>query len=410
MLSVLVPLPVGSPIAILTQVKSSRVLANHADSGPVLAQTSTGKRSSRFESLDGLRGVAAFIVVLHHCTATYFGMPFPSWIRYSPLRLVTDGRAAVLVFFVLSGFVLFYSLQSRRGSEYWSYITKRFLRIYPPFAVAILASALLWTVVQPHVIAGLSAWFNYGNWQPRPTVGLVAAHLAMTNNKDFQGLDVVMWSLVHEARISVIFPVIALCVTRNWLVTFLLAAIISEASRRLAAGQLLNLWYSPVDTLQFVILFVCGAVLAQKSSFIRNTISSLSVTQTVICWIAALAALVSSTSSSSYSIFAEAGAAIVVALSFADTSAAKLLSSPFPAWLGKISYSLYLVHLPVLFALVHIFWGHIPLVTILGIAVASSLILADVMYRFVEAPSIALGRVLVAKFTRRVTDLESAPA
>jgi peptidoglycan/LPS O-acetylase OafA/YrhL len=256
----------------------------------------------------------------------------------------------------------------------------------------------------------MSTWFNDGNWQPRPTIGLVAAHLAMTNDKDFQGLDVVMWSLVHEARISVIFPIIALCVTRSWLFTFLVAAIISEASRRLAAGPMVNLWYSPVDTLQFLILFVCGAAMAQKAAFIRTTISSMSFTQRAVYWIAALAALVSSTSSSSYSIFAEVGAAIVVALSFADTHATKLLSSTLPAWLGKISYSLYLIHLPVLFALVHLLWGRIPLGAILGIAVLSSLILADTMYRFIEVPSITLGRVLSARLTRRIPDLESAKA
>ena len=358
----------------------------------------------RYASLDGLRGLAAFIVVIHHCVATYFGMPFPNWIRYSPLRLLTDGRAAVLVFFVLSGFVLYLSLQKGCESRrYWPYITKRFLRLYPPFIVAIFVSAVLWLIVEPKSILGIPAWFNSGNWETRPNLSLVMAHLAMTNNKQWQSLDVVMWSLVHEARISIIFPIIAACVAKNWMLTLIVGGIASELSRQFASGPTNDLWFNPVDTAQFLVLFVGGAVLAQNASHIKFRFASLSMIQRALLVFVSLTALISSISSSSYSILAQIGAACVVTVSFADRNAVQFLSSEVPAFLGKISYSLYLIHLPILFTLVHVLWGHVPLLGILAIVVPISIFLAYVMYRCIEVPAIKLGRLLAKGLAARIS-------
>jgi hypothetical protein len=78
------------------------------------------KPSGRLPSLDGLRGVAALIVVVHHTLLTvpslsvaYF-LDGPAavrgskawWLSWTPLHLIWAGGEAVIVFFVLSGFVL----------------------------------------------------------------------------------------------------------------------------------------------------------------------------------------------------------------------------------------------------------------------------------------------------------------
>jgi peptidoglycan/LPS O-acetylase OafA/YrhL len=87
-------------------------------------------------------------------------------------------------------------------------------------------------------------------------------------------------------------------------------------------------------------------------------------------------------------------AILLVALCLADPWAHAALSHGFPTWLGRISYSLYLVHRPVLLTLVHVFWGKVPLQYILLCTVLLSLLLADLTYRVVEKPSIDLGRRL----------------
>ena len=81
--------------------------------------------SSRLSSLDGLRGVAALIVVVHHSmlvspnlAAAYYGGEVEGLaaniVTYSPLHLLWGGKEAVVVFFVLSGLVLVLAMRSMR--------------------------------------------------------------------------------------------------------------------------------------------------------------------------------------------------------------------------------------------------------------------------------------------------------
>jgi len=68
-------------------------------------------------------------------------------------------------------------------------------------------------------------------------------------------------------------------------------------------------------------------------------------------------------------------------------------------WFGKISYSLYLVHLIVLLSLIHALVGQLPLVTIVAIAVPCSLIAAFVTNTWVEQPFNELGKRLAMKLS-----------
>ena len=83
---------------------------------------------NRLPALDGLRGLAALSVVAYHsflrspdfsgASATFqTDGAIAWWATLSPLRLLWDGKAAVWLFFVLSGYVL-----SRR---YWSVRARR---------------------------------------------------------------------------------------------------------------------------------------------------------------------------------------------------------------------------------------------------------------------------------------------
>jgi peptidoglycan/LPS O-acetylase OafA/YrhL len=60
-------------------------------------------------------------------------------------------------------------------------------------------------------------------------------------------------------------------------------------------------------------------------------------------------------------------------------------------WLGKISYSLYLIHFVVLFTLLYAFRSEVTLTRVLIAVPALSILAAAVLYRFVEVPSIDWG-------------------
>lgn len=98
--------------------------------------------SGRIDSLNSLRGLAALIVLLHHCYYMLDGSKTGelSIVRLSPLRLFIAGHAAVIVFFLLSGFVLALPYRSEQPNAL-CFIIRRACRIYIPFASAIFLSA-----------------------------------------------------------------------------------------------------------------------------------------------------------------------------------------------------------------------------------------------------------------------------
>lgn len=97
-------------------------------------------RRGRLEKLEALRGFAAAYVVLSHISNVYLGNP--TWLL--PIRF---GQTAVILFFILSGFVICYStgLVGRGESPpggFRDYFIKRFRRIYPLFVCAMAAGYL----------------------------------------------------------------------------------------------------------------------------------------------------------------------------------------------------------------------------------------------------------------------------
>ena len=90
----------------------------------------------RYEILDGLRGVAALMVVLFHIFETYSKGP--------AYQIVNHGYLAVDFFFVLSGFVVGYAYDDRwdRMST-WGFFKRRLTRLHPMVIAGTLVGAAL---------------------------------------------------------------------------------------------------------------------------------------------------------------------------------------------------------------------------------------------------------------------------
>ena len=350
----------------------------------------------RMKALDSLRGIAALVVVLHHIRLMY--SETPGWIKYSPLRALFSGESAVIVFFVLSGFVLYFALNSKNPGSFWSFANKRFWRIYPAFCVAILASTALWYFVDPSPVSGLSDWAKDLNWQLRPTFSVVMGHLAMTDVEALYSLDNVMWSLVIELRLSLLFPLIAMAVKRDWRVACLASIVVSVACAYLE-GQLAAGWpFNPFHTGRYLYLFVIGATLAEKSGVVRRVVQGLNGWNRLGLWCSALV-LFSTNPAHVGGVPAAIGSALLVALAFADSKVEAALSTPIPLWLGKVSYSLYLIHVPILIAAAHLLIGTMPMIQILALAGATALCASEIFYRLIELPSIKIGRLMAEKIS-----------
>ncbi len=140
----------------------------------------------RFAKLESLRGFTACYVVLHHLARQY--LPH-KWYRLP----FTFGPEAVIVFFVLSGFVIYYTTQTNPADQLLrNYAVKRVRRIYPIF-IAALALAYLAQCV------AIGAWFV-------PNFAQLAGNLLMCQGISIDPFyDGPLWSLSYEWWFYVLF-------------------------------------------------------------------------------------------------------------------------------------------------------------------------------------------------------------
>lgn len=93
---------------------------------------------NKLYKLEALRGFAALYVVIHHSlphTMMFAGINFAYLIRF--------GQEAVILFFLVSGFVIHYSFSQSSDKTFRSYFLKRFTRIYIPLLLVFLLSFLI---------------------------------------------------------------------------------------------------------------------------------------------------------------------------------------------------------------------------------------------------------------------------
>ena len=134
--------------------------------------------STRFDQLDAMRGLAALSVVIHHSLLTlpvflsahYHEAVSPqnSALTDSPFHIFWAGREAVILFFMLSGFVLSLSYLKHKELPYKIFILKRICRLYVPYISSIILSAVFLYIITPQAeVTTASIWFN-GMWNHIP--------------------------------------------------------------------------------------------------------------------------------------------------------------------------------------------------------------------------------------------------
>jgi peptidoglycan/LPS O-acetylase OafA/YrhL len=391
---------------------------------PEPARAPANPKAGRLTELDSVRGLAAFVVLLHHCwqailpdqnvfpviiqgtTAVHSSafLKAAFVVSVTPLRLLFSGHAAVAVFFVLSGFVLTQSAGSTNWAQYPAYLVRRVCRIWLPFAVAILAATSLCLALAPVPIQGMD-WVN-SSWNLPVDFRLVAGHLLMVGTSFYETLDNPMWSLVHEMRISVIFPLLVLATVASPRITLLVSLLTlvalsitrlftpldALAASHLAAGILL----SCMQTARYVFCFVLGILLAQRESHITALLRANPVLRSGL-WVATAALLCIPYTKSYLDLAYAVGAVSLLALCMSTPSVVRWLRTPALVHLGETSYSLYLFHLIVILALIHILHDRLSIYWILCIAIPSALLMAWFSHRFIEMPANRFGKSMARR-------------
>ena len=341
------------------------------------------RNRERLHALDGLRGVAAFIVVLHHVlliaqpVSQPPGEPAPLsawwWLERTPLKLLTAGHEAVLVFFVLSGCVVVLPALKRVDFSWPGFVASRVVRLLLPAWAAIAFASLLLVIVPrlPQQVTG-DSWLArqvQSDWSwPR----LVVQFSLMGQVVPY---DNVLWTLKWEFLFSLLLPgflVVAVLLQRWWLPTGLLAVGLGVAG---TVGGIQPLEYLPVFFLGVLVAVRLRAIegWSESRGAKRVLVVVLVLSALLLVGEFLLAPIVPMGSDGSHALIGmEAlGAVGVVVCAGAGTRFRHLLERRVPQFLGRISFSLYLVHLPVLATLAFLLgdWNW-PAVGLIGVPLA----------------------------------------
>jgi peptidoglycan/LPS O-acetylase OafA/YrhL len=360
----------------------------------------------RYLQLDSLRGLAACSVVVCHATNVLPGVyddPQQTWwFTLTPLGLLRAGHAAVVFFFVLSGFVL--ALPFLKGPvSYPSFVWRRICRIWIPYATAMAVAVCCALWFYPTPVSGLSRWANHPN--AFPDSQLMLDHLLLVGTFANGTYNPVVWSLVHEMRISLIFPLLVLLLRLGaWWRVLGAAAALSIAS---LVVERLPIWSGPTDvpiTLHYAGLFVLGMVLARDMPKLQGLYNRLSGRTKTLLWVLAFICYSHQSWIFPYSKLQQVqtyrDGLVAVGVSIFIIFA--LLSPRFSAWLegktlvflGRVSYSIYLYHAIILLSLVHSFSGTSPLPLLWIMTAVLTIGVAAVAFQLIELPSIWLGRLV----------------
>jgi peptidoglycan/LPS O-acetylase OafA/YrhL len=389
------------------------------------------RQSTRIPSLDGLRGVAALIVVFHHLSlllapiaATYFDPrgqeahpPVWSaywWVTSTPAQLIVAGPEAVLVFFVLSGLVVAMPVLNRPSFSWISYYPQRMARLYIPAASSVLFAVLL--ISAAGAFSAEPSGTSASGWSLRsPTWQTIVGSfdLIFGNTK----INDPLWTLRWEVVFSILLPLFVIAAVigkRYWLILGIGAGVVTVVGA-----------YSPaIPSFLYLPVFFLGTIIAVKFKEIGAWVSNPSRAR-LVRW-AGLALLIASVltatlhatavglfpgkyrvqgAASSIQFVGCVGLVLVAAF---WQPAVRMLSMSFFRWLGRVSFGLYLVHVPVIVAVDTIAGPGREFQTI-GIGLALSLVAAEIFTRVIETPSHRLSKRIGAASSAALSEWFASP-
>ncbi len=309
------------------------------------------------EAVDGLRGLAILLVLVYHSWLFSWMTPELSVFGYAlPVDAVArTGYLGVELFFMISGFVLFFpyaehALAARTAPSLGDFAYRRFVKIVPSYALALAATAAVSLPLFPDRSSLLAALAN---------------HAAFAQNffaDAFGPNNSVLWSLAVEVQFYLIFPLLAWAFGRQPLVVALAMIGTALAYRYGVARCCLRVETVTRQLPAFLDVFAAGMLAAYGVVRLRTKRGrpeeyGWAFTLGAAACAAALVALLCSANGVTYvdggrerwllpgrTLFAAASAGLAFCSCFAWRAWRALVANPVFVFLSLVSYNLYLWH------------------------------------------------------------------
>ena len=348
----------------------------------------------RYEYIDIMRGIAVLFVVYQHTAEINLNsaMPMNWWEEIIIIfftKTIGIGEIGVCIFFIISGFVVPFSLFRYRHQPIKNFIANRFLRIFPAYWLSVPLGLIFVYWRFGHLYGGQEI-----NWS-----------VAITNLSMFQGFVGVenlmgqYWTLPLELLFYAVCAVLfsSKCLDSIKAAIFLLIGffLLREVTRHVP--QLDKNVLGIVISLRYVGFMFFG-LFFRKWLLEKDRTSGIKAVWVLVVTFLAFGAVNNILELYRGNIFAlrVQGNHLVAIAIFCVFTRLHKLSSRIGIFLGKISYSIYLFH-PVIFYPLFLFWfqssplrsnPHIFIFTSIFLTIAFSYL----TYRYVEKPFIDFGK------------------
>lgn len=334
--------------------------------------------AARVPGLDGLRGILATSVLAHHAVLLRQLAKTGEWREPSENLANLMGQMAVAIFFMVSAYLFLGKIFRSKGKlAVFPFAWGRLLRLTPVYLL--MTGFALFSV---WAIAGFS--FQMPLWKQLVSapgwIGFGFMKRADINGVVFSGMMISpVWSLRYEWILYCLIPVAAFALRRGvpaWgiILCFFGLALLDPWFAYFALGGLAFQFISRQRGRAMIWgRFALPACIATLAGFFHTASSPMAM---VLAFVAFLACLT-------------------------DHSLVRVLERRAFVYAGQISYSIYLLHLPILFVLTFVvfsptqmaLWSDLQFLVIFGGAAAGALAVATLSYIFVEKPGMELAHL-----------------
>lgn len=323
-------------------------------------------KNNRITKLDGVRGLLSVIVALNHSYlvlaipgfANVWGQnPFSFHDLQSKLQyffmLLGNGGAAVTLFFLLSGFVISLSMDKFQFSlsNYFIFLLKRIVRLYPVYLfIVTVISIFVWLGIDYRTFAGASTWYHW--WMNFKLDFAEYIRNALFIHINLGG---VTWTLRVILLVTPTMPFLYFISKKlNWFYSLLVAYVLIYAS-----FSYLN--FPNFRDFRYLFMFFLGLILPKFQKLFSQFPPKLFylINPVLFFYFFAIRYLTDEYRGGVYESIASF-IMLGIILYQPKIKIFDFLDNKFFVYLGRISYSLYLVHFSILYILARIMFILLP--------------------------------------------------
>ena len=355
--------------------------------------STVSKDNQYLPALTGLRFVLGFWVILHHLTSQ--GILLDAWTRTLPdglQNLMRGGYLAVQSFFLLSGFVLARTYATTRWNRHslTKFAMARFARIYPAYLLSLVVIA--W-------FAGEFLLYSARSLSQKAAVLTDYAFVLQGWTGSLNvGWNTPAWSLSCEFFFYLCFPLLFVWLGRGTLLRVLPTLAVCFVTPLLLARLGVPSVWKPIHHLAD---FVAGIATARIDGALLESRTRAKTLRHLGFWLSAAAVaagaaiimrphMLDGTPMTLNTVLRPLNVLLLIGLATGGGFIVRLLSTDAVGYLGKVSYSMYILHIPVLwwFSRYTFYrWGATPpawtavvfLAAVIGISIAA--------FEYVETPA-----------------------